>query len=178
MSRTGSAAGLAFIARERYVPDPMDLDRKAERQIMVALDLPALQAATVTRQPFEYLIVPGFIRPEARAAINAHFPKIDRPGSFPLSDLSYGPAFRAFIAELNSADVRELFAEKFDIDLDGRPTMVTVRGQCRVPDGSLHTDTARKLATVLIYMNSRWEHDVGRLRLLRSAADNGDVLAE
>ncbi len=145
---------------------------------MVALDLPALQAATVTRQPFEYLIVPGFIRPEARAAINAHFPKIDRPGSFPLSDLSYGPAFRAFIAELNSADVRELFAEKFDIDLEGRPTMVTVRGQCRVRDGSIHTDTASKLVTVLIYMNSSWEHDGGRLRLLRSATDIEDVLAE
>jgi len=145
---------------------------------MGALNLPALQAADVATIPFRYLIVPEFIRPEARAAINADFPKIERPGSFPLSELTYGPAFRDLIAELRSAGARDLFCEKLDIRLDGRPTMVTVRGQCRERDGSIHTDAVSKLVTVLIYMNSRWEHDGGRLRLLRSATDIDDVVAE
>ena len=145
---------------------------------MGTLDLAALRAAAVWRDPFDYLIVPSFVRPNATAAINADFPAIAKPGSFPLRELRYGPAFQHFLDELHGDAVRQLFAEKFDIDLTGRPTMVTVRGQCRERDGSIHTDAASKLITVLIYMNPTWEHSGGRLRLLRSAADIEDVVAE
>ena len=41
-----------------------------------SLDLEALKATPVTREPFEYFVVPGFVRPEARAKINADYPKI------------------------------------------------------------------------------------------------------
>ena len=33
------------------------------------------------------------------AAVNADFPKIDQPGSFPLSEVRYGPAFAGLIEE-------------------------------------------------------------------------------
>src|SRR5258707_10412318 len=78
--------GIAAIAAGRYrlpripAPLPFGIRPNSGGVWMVALDLPALRAAEVVQAPFPYLIVPGFVRPEARAAINAHFPKIDRPG--------------------------------------------------------------------------------------------------
>ena len=145
---------------------------------MSALDLEAFRAAALTREPFEYLILPGFIKPARLAAINADYPKIDNPGSFPLSEVRYGPAFAGLIEELRGDRVRAAFAEKFGLDLAGRPTMVTVRGRCCERDGDIHTDAVTKLITVLLYMNPRWEESGGRLRLLRSADDLDDVLVE
>src|SRR5271167_4069447 len=94
------------------------------------LDLEALKAMPVTREPFEYFVVPGFVRPEARAKINADYPKISEGGSFPVAQLSYGSAFRGFLDELESDEFREVFEEKFGLELAGRPTTTTVRGQC------------------------------------------------
>jgi Rps23 Pro-64 3,4-dihydroxylase Tpa1-like proline 4-hydroxylase len=56
--------------------------------------------------------------------------------------------------------------------------MVTVRGQSRAADGKIHTDSRTKLVTALIYMNDAWESPRGRLRLVRSATDLDDVIAE
>ena len=145
---------------------------------MHGLDLAAFRSMPLIRHPFEYLIVPGFIRPEARAAINADYPAIDSPGSFPVQGLTFGPAFRALIKALEGPEVRQAFAEKFSVDLAGRPTMVTVRGQSGPKDGFIHTDAVSKIITVLIYMNPQWEAAGGRLRLLRSPHDIEAVVAE
>jgi hypothetical protein len=145
---------------------------------MHALDLAAFRAARLTREPFSYLILPGFVRPEARAAIHADYPRIDRPGSFPLRGLRYGPAFRSLVEALEGPEVRAAFEEKFGIDLAGRPTMVTARGRCGPGDGGIHTDSLTKIITVLIYMNPSWESAGGCLRLLRSGGGLEDVLAE
>jgi Rps23 Pro-64 3,4-dihydroxylase Tpa1-like proline 4-hydroxylase len=77
-----------------------------------------------------------------------------------------GPAFRAAIES------------KFGVDLTGRPTMYTVRGFVNEKDGSIHTDTDTKIITVLLYMNEHWQADAGRLRLLRSADNLDDYVAE
>ena len=58
------------------------------------IDVEALRNAPVAREPFPYLMVPNFVRPSAVAAINADFPQVTHPGSFPLPTLSYGPAFQ------------------------------------------------------------------------------------
>jgi SM-20-related protein len=142
------------------------------------LDLEALKAAPLTREPFEYFVVPGFIRPEARAKINADYPKISEGGSFAVGQLSYGPAFREFLADLESDEFREAFEEKFGLDLAGRPSTITVRGQCSPKDGRIHTDTKSKIITILIYMNAGWEHPGGRLRLLKSANSLDDMIME
>ena len=118
------------------------------------LDLEALKAVPLTREPFEYFVVPGFVRPEARTKINRDYPKIAEGGSFPVAQLSYGPAFREFLDELESDEFREAFEEKFALDLAGRPTTITVRGQCSPKDGRIHTDTKSKIITILIYMNA------------------------
>ena len=128
--------------------------------------------------PFPHLVVPGFVPEAARAALSTDYPKIDKPGSFPVDDVRFGPAFRAFLDALEGPAMRAAFAEKFEMDLTGRPTMVTVRGQAQLKDGSIHTDTASKLITVLVYMNEAWEAPGGRLRLLRSPDNLDDMITE
>jgi hypothetical protein len=145
---------------------------------MQIFDLPAFRRAPLRREPFDHLIVPGFIRPGARKAINADYPHIASPGSFPVGDLAYGPAFAGLLAALQAPEMRMAFEEKFGLDLAGRPTMVTVRGRCGTRDGNIHTDARSKIITVLIYMNPQWEEAGGRLRLLRSPDDIEDVVAE
>jgi hypothetical protein len=145
---------------------------------MYPLDLAAFRATPLNRQPFEYLIVPGFVRPEARAGIHVDYPKIYGPGSFPAQVLRYGPAFGSLLSVLQSEETRRAFEEKFGVSLEHCGTMVTVRGQSGTKDGNIHTDALNKVITVLIYMNPSWEQSGGRLRLLRSATDIDSTLVE
>jgi SM-20-related protein len=142
------------------------------------VDLKAFSAAAIATDPFSYIVIPSFIRPEALKLINADYPDISRSGSFPLGQLSYGPAFQQFLDELNSAEFRAAFEQKFKLDLAARPTTVTVRGRCAERDGKIHTDSVNKIITVLIYLNSDWEPSGGRLRLLRSANNLDDLITE
>ncbi len=142
------------------------------------LDLDAFTATPLVREPFPYLIVPGFLKRAALDAIAEDFPRIAKPGSFPVSELRFGPHFGILLSELEGAAMRAACAAKFAIDLAGRPTMVTVRGRAQRKDGRIHSDSKTKLLTVLIYMNEKWEAPGGRLRLLRSPTSLADYVAE
>jgi hypothetical protein len=142
------------------------------------VDLETLARAELALEPFRYTVVPDFIRPADARAILEDFPAIADPGLLPLEATTYGHRFGALIRELQSAEVARAFSEKFDIDLAGRPTMITVRGRCQEKDGRIHPDSEAKLVTALLYFNEHWESSGGRLRLLRSATDLNDVIAE
>jgi len=142
------------------------------------IDLEAFDAAAVAREPFAFAMVPHFVRAEAMAAINADYPLVIHPGSFPLPTLKYGPAFAGLMAAIQGPEFRRAVERKLGVDLTGRPTMVTARGVSAARDGQIHTDSRTKLITVLIYMNNAWESDTGRLRLLRGPHDLDDVIAE
>ncbi len=142
------------------------------------LDLDALKAAPATREPFPYVIVPGFVKQSALAEIEKDYPAIDKPGSFPLDTLNYGTGFTRLMNDLRAPEFRDAVAAKLNIDLKGKPTMITVRGCTRARDGQIHTDSKTKLVTVLLYMNGKWEAPGGRLRLLRSPDNLNDVIEE
>ena len=142
------------------------------------LTIDAFRATPLVKQPFEHLIVSKFVGPAALAEINADYPKISSSGSFPVDELTFGPAFQTLLDELNGEEFREAFEEKFGVDLSGRPTITTVRGWCGPGDGKIHTDSVSKIITVLIYMNETWDEGGGRLRLLRSSKDLNDIVAE
>jgi SM-20-related protein len=146
--------------------------------MLADLDLDALRAHPLSREPFEYVVVPEFVKREALTRINADYPKIAQRGSFPVDQVAYGPAFQELLDQLESDEFRAAFEEKFNIDLAGHPTTTTVRGWCGPADGKIHTDSTSKIITILIYMNTSWENPGGRLRLLRSRDDLDDVLVE
>lgn len=66
----------------------------------VALDTDALANTPRERDPYDYVIVPGFVRAEALPGIHETYPEIDKPGSFPYHTLEYGPAFSSLLDEL------------------------------------------------------------------------------
>ena len=142
------------------------------------LDLDRLRASPLERDPFEFVIVDNFIRAEHLPTVVADFPQLSNHGSFPMVPGMGGADFARLVAELESEPLRRAIEEKFAIDLSGRPTMITLRGRSDGKDGRIHTDSATKLITVLLYMNPVWEEEAGRLRLLRAADDLADCAAE
>ena len=108
------------------------------------LDLETFRSTPLSREPFEFLVVPEFVRAEARATIDKDYPGVARAGSFPLREVNYGPAFAKLIEEMRSEEFRKAFEEKFNVDLANRPDMITVRGLCSEKDGKIHTDSQTK----------------------------------
>jgi hypothetical protein len=142
------------------------------------LELDRLRAAPLIRDPFDFVVVEEFVRREALAAVVADFPEISRPGSFPVDMVEYGPAFAGLLAALTGAELRLAIETKFGVDLGDRPTLLTVRGNSDGRDGLIHTDSATKIITLLLYMNPVWEREEGRLRLLRGPGDLDDYAVE
>jgi len=137
-----------------------------------------LRAAPLNRDPFDFVVVEEFLRRDAVASLVADFPQIRGHGSYPVESLEYGSAFAQLVAALTGAELRRAIEEKFGIDLGDRPTLLTVRGRSDGKDGRIHTDTATKIITLLLYMNPVWESAEGRLRLLRGPRDLDDYAVE
>ncbi|HRE15224.1 MAG TPA: alpha/beta hydrolase, partial [Usitatibacteraceae bacterium] len=83
----------------------------------------------------------------------ADYPKIGKPGSFPVFTQKPGPGLRAVLDALEGDDFREAVERKFGIDLSGKPTMTTLRSRARARDGQIHLDSKTKVVTVLVYLN-------------------------
>ncbi len=142
------------------------------------IDLDALDATPLQRDPFDFLVVQDFMRPDALAAAIADYPDITDPGNHKLGTLHYGPAFAALLGELNSSALMEHLGTKFAVDLSSYPLTITIRRFCEQTDGHIHTDHRTKVVTMLVYLNEGWGAEGGRLRFLRSADDLEDYVAE
>jgi hypothetical protein len=142
------------------------------------LQLDALRQAPLHDDPFPYVVIESFLRPEYADAVNRDFPAISSRGSFPLQEVRSGSSFNRLTDELKSPLLKRAIAEKFAIDLTGRATMVTVRGKASARDGRIHTDSRSKFLTMLLYLNPAWETQEGWLRLLRSSKSLDDYVTE
>jgi SM-20-related protein len=145
---------------------------------MVYADLAQLRASPLRRDPFDFVVVENFLSGDSLPALVEAFPTISGHGSYPLSTVACSPLFARLAQELEGEEMRAAIEDKFTVDLTGRPTMITLRGYSDGKDGGIHTDSASKLITVLIYMNREWDDPAGRLRLLRGPDDLDDYAAE
>lgn len=146
---------------------------------MKIMDLAALEAAPLQRDPFNFLVVPDFLPPAALELVNPDYPQIQLPRNFALDEVTYGPHFAQLLDELNAPEFTQAIAAKFGVDLDGTTTNTTVRKYCEASDGNIHLDHWSKIVTVLIYFNAkRWDHEGGKLRMMRSSKDIEDYAAE
>jgi SM-20-related protein len=145
---------------------------------MPLINLARLRESPLCRDPFDFVVVQGFLARDSLPALVDAFPAIRGHGSYPLTTLSCDPLFGRLAQELEGGEMRGAIEDKFAIDLAERPTMITLRGRSDGKDGNIHTDSATKLITVLIYMNAEWTEAAGRLRLLRGPDDLGDYAAE
>lgn len=145
---------------------------------MSVFDYDAFDAAPHRSEPYEHIVVPGFVRRELLAAIARDYPEIQDTGSHPIESLRFGSAFEAFWKDVQSDEFRHHFERKFGIDLTGHPMMATAREYIESADGAIHTDSKTKVITILFYFNPEWPHAGGRLRILRSATNLEDYSDE
>jgi hypothetical protein len=145
---------------------------------MSLIDLARLRDTPLRRDPFDFVVVEGFLDRTSVPALVDAFPAVGGHGSYPLSTVDCSPLFSRLAEELEGESMRAAIEDKFALDLTGRPTMITLRGYSDGKDGGIHTDSVTKLITVLIYMNADWSDAAGRLRILRGATDLEDYAAE
>jgi hypothetical protein len=142
------------------------------------LHLDKLAATPLKRDPYDYLVLPGFIDRSVVDAINQDYPRIPSAGNKDYASYDHGPAFDAFISELTGPAMRRVLEKKFKVDLSDSTTTVTVRTFSELSDGNIHTDHWSKIVTILVYFNDNWEGDGGQLRILRSKDDIDDYAAQ
>lgn len=142
------------------------------------LNIDKLKDTALQTDPYLFVAVPGFLSDESVAKINATYPDIAKGGSYPLDSLNTDMVIKEVIDELDGPEFEAAVAEKFDVELAGRPKMYSLRGYTRRKDGRIHTDSKDKIITVLLYLNENWPHDDGKLRILRSATDVDDYVTE
>ena len=145
---------------------------------MTYLDIKKFKATERVADPFEFIIVPAFLKPERLKDVNADFPAIEQAGNFPIEELTFGRHFGAFLDEIKGPAFRDAIEEKFGVELEGLRPVVTVRAKSQKSDGNIHTDAPSKVLTALIYLNQTWEAEGGRLRLMRNERDFDDYIAE
>ena len=148
---------------------------------MIELDYDALRTTPVAGDPFPHVVVPNFVPPDSLRGVLADMPPLDKRGSFPIDALALGPNAQALMDAMEGPELRQAIADRFDLDLSGAPTMVTLRGCTNERDGYIHVDSTAKRVTVLLYLNSATDvfaqHE-GCLRLLRGPNDLEDYAVE
>jgi len=138
----------------------------------------AIAKTEAAHVPFRFFATVGVLSAEDLGAVRADFPDIRKPGIFPLSELTYGPAFARLVEDIRSQELEDILADKYGVGLSDKPLMITVRGQAQMKDGRVHTDTEAKFVTCLLYLNELWDKGGGRLRMLRRPDDLDDFAAE
>jgi len=145
---------------------------------MNTIDYDRFAATPLAHEPYDHLMVQGFVTAAAAREAAASFPGPDFPGVLPAPAQPCDDAFGRLLAELRGPRLTALFADKYGLPLSAETLMVTLRARCRPQDGQIHTDSESKLVTALIYLNEDWGTDGGRLRILRGPRDIEDMAAE
>ena len=143
------------------------------------LNFEQLEAAAPKTEPYNYVLADQVVTAEQAADIRRDYPAIDRPGYLPLSKLEAKGAFAQTIKDLQSERLAKVLGEKLDIDLTGRPRMITVRRLSQLSDGPIHNDSKSKLVTMLLYLNAEWDGSgAGCIRVLNGQDSFDDFTVE
>jgi len=131
------------------------------------LNLDPFRAAAVHDDPYPWISAAGCLAPAALPALRRDFPALPRPGYHPVENFTPHGAFAALLAEIEAGVLDHAMAEKFGIDFPSLPRLVTVRQTSVAHEGRPHTDSASKVATLLLYMHHGWPSSEGCIRVLR-----------
>ena len=146
---------------------------------MKILNLDAIARAPAAASPYPHFSLEDSLQPEAIPALMDDFPDLSQTGFLPIDDVPVRGTFATLLDDLREPAFSEAVGAKLGLDLAARPTLITVRKWSAANDGRIHTDSASKLATSLVYLNAAWNDDgTGRLRVLRSPTDFNDYTRE
>jgi hypothetical protein len=145
------------------------------------INIDGLKSARTGRDPYNFLVGDNFIQPTAVDPLKADYPDLKEPGFFTETDIServHG-AFAKLLQDLKNPEVSKIVSEKLDIDLVDKPKMITIRKISAAKDGRIHTDGEAKIATMLTYLNDKWDGTAaGCLRVLRNEKSFEDYVEQ
>jgi hypothetical protein len=131
------------------------------------LNLAAFDTAAASDDPYQHILIDDLLTPGVAARLEADYPAIDVTGYVTMEPEKLAPIFRDLVAELKGPALTEALSRAFDRDMHGYPRMVTMRRWSQAREGYIHTDSQRKVMTMLLYLNSAWNDGPGgRLRVL------------
>jgi hypothetical protein len=131
------------------------------------VDVGAVHAGQLFREPFDFLAAPGFLREDAIPDLRRDFPAIGKPGYLTIDEMALKGRFKTLIEELEGPELTEALSQRFGKNLHPYPRLTTVMGRSQAKYGAIHTDGASKIMTMLVYLNDSWESgEGGRLRVL------------
>lgn len=134
------------------------------------LDTAPLAAAPIRTDPYPHVVVSGCLKPAALPALRRDFPRLERPGYHPLDTFTPVGAFAALLAQIEAGALEQALGDRLGgVRLADFPRMVTIHYTAAGREGRPHTDSERKVATLLIYMNEHWPSKEGKIRVLRDA---------
>ena len=116
---------------------------------MGLLNIDTLARAELQKEPFEYIIVPGFLSPDNLKRVVGDYPKL-KGGSYPLEEVAMTQALQELVAELDGPEFERIIASKFRVGLAGKPKMYSLRGYCRASDGKIHTASSEPALEMLM----------------------------
>ncbi len=130
-------------------------------------------------QPFPFMIAHGQLPAEARADLDRDFPRYGEAGFFPYDDADCGPAMQSLVGQLTTREFADAIGRRLGIDNLGQyPVLVTLCRSLNRRHGTIHTDSASKVATALLYLNMQWpDTSDGCLRFLNTIDDIDDLAA-
>lgn len=131
------------------------------------LDLRPLRQAEAKQDPYPFVTASGCVNPMLLPDLRRDFPRLRETGFHPIDAFQPVGAFARLLEELQGPEIAEILSEKLGVDLRPLPRLITVRYVSAAHEGRIHTDSASKVATMLLYLHHGWTSPAGRLRILR-----------
>lgn len=131
------------------------------------LNLDAFDGAEAKTEPYQHILVDDLLSPGVAPLLEAEYPTIDVTGYITIEQDELPPIFRRLVEELKGPELTERLSKKFGRDFHQYPRMVTIRRWSEAREGYIHTDSKRKVMTMLLYLNPAWvKGSEGSLRVL------------
>jgi len=134
----------------------------------------------VHQSPFPFLIGKEILPESIKNDIYSDFPTYKEAGYFPYEAKDCGPATQALVETLSSKEFANQLGDHLGIEQLGQyPTLITIATMFNKRHGNIHTDSAKKIATALVYLNDDWNPAHGGcLRFLKNKDMNDTVVPE
>ncbi|MEO1658736.1 MAG: 2OG-Fe(II) oxygenase [Pseudomonadota bacterium] len=143
------------------------------------LNFDALREARTRTEPFTYIVAEDTLTDDEAEGVREDYPEITKTGYLPLSKLESKGSFKELIDDLQSEELAEVLSEKLNLELVGKPRMITVRKLSKIGDGRIHNDSLSKICTMLVYLNEDWNPaEGGAIRALNGDKDMDDFAEE
>lgn len=120
------------------------------------LNLTAFETAGASLDPYQHILIDNLLSPGVAEVLEAEYPAIDVSGYITMEPENLPPIFRDLVEELKGPALTEALSRAFGRDMHVYPRLVTMRRWSTAREGYIHTDSERKVMTMLLYLNPSW----------------------